>query len=187
MKKNYFIVIVILVSLFSFGQTKVFINEIHYDNAGTDANEGIEIAGPSGTNLSPYALTLYNGNDNSALNTINLSGVIPNQSNGFGTLFFSIIPIQNGAPDGVALDNNGTLIQFLSYEGTITATDGVAIGNTSADIGVSENGTTSVGHSLQLNGTGTLTKIFLGALQPRVPIMHLIPIKLFLQQRLYMI
>jgi len=154
MKKNYFIIIVILVSLFSFGQTKVFINEIHYDNAGTDANEGIEIAGPSGTNLSPYALTLYNGNDNSALKTIKLSGVIPNQSNGFGTLFFSIIPIQNGAPDGVALDNNGTLIQFLSYEGTITATDGVAIGNTSTDIGVSENGTTTVGHSLQLNGTG---------------------------------
>lgn len=69
-------------------------------------------------------------------------------------MFFSIIPIQNGAPDGVALDNNGTLIQFLSYEGTITAADGVAVGNTSTDIGVAENGTTTVGHSLQLNGTG---------------------------------
>jgi len=154
MKKNYFIIIVIIFSLFSFGQTKVFVNEIHYDNAGADANEGIEIAGPSGTNLSSYALTLYNGSDNSALKTIKLSGIIPNQSNGFGTLFFSIIPLQNGAPDGVALDNNGTLIQFLSYEGTITAADGVAVGNTSTDIGVAENGTTTVGHSLQLNGTG---------------------------------
>ena len=27
----------------------VFINEIHYDNAGTDINEAIEIAGPAGT------------------------------------------------------------------------------------------------------------------------------------------
>lgn len=52
------------------------------------------------------------------------------------------------------MDNNGTLIQFLSYEGTITATDGVANENTSTDIGVAENGTTTVGHSLQLNGTG---------------------------------
>ena len=141
-------------SLFSFGQTKVFINEIHYDNAGADADEGIEIAEPSGTHLSSYSLTLYNGNNNSTYKTIKLSGVIPNQSNGFGTLFFSIISLQNGAPDGVALDNNGTLIQFLSYEGTITATDGVAVGNTSTDIGVAENGTTTVGHSLQLNGTG---------------------------------
>jgi len=154
MKKNYFIIIVIIFSLFSFGQTKVFVNEIHYDNAGADANEGIEIAGSSGTNLSSYALTLYNGSDNSALKTIKLSGIIPNQSNGFGTLFFSIIPLQNDAPDGVALDNNGTLIQFLSYEGTITAADGVAVVNTSTDIGVAENGTTTVGHSLQLNGTG---------------------------------
>ena len=154
MKKNYFIIIVIIFSLFSFGQTKVFINEIHYDNAGADADEGIEIAGPSGTNLSSYTLTLYNGNNNSTYKTIKLSGVIPNQSNGFGTLFFSIIPIQNGAPDGVALDNNGILIQFLSYEGTITATEVVAISSTSTDIGVAENGTTTVGHSLQLNGTG---------------------------------
>ncbi len=29
----------------------VFINEIHYDNTSTDANEGVEIAGPAGTNL----------------------------------------------------------------------------------------------------------------------------------------
>ena len=77
MKKNYLIIIVIIFSLFSFGQTKVFINEIHYDNAGADANEGIEIAGPSGTNLSSYTLTLYNGSDNSALKTIKLSGISP--------------------------------------------------------------------------------------------------------------
>ena len=39
----------------------VFINEIHYDNTGTDAGEFIEIAGPAGTNLSDYSLVLYNG------------------------------------------------------------------------------------------------------------------------------
>ena len=30
-------------------QPTVFINEIHYDNTGTDAGEFIEIAGPAGT------------------------------------------------------------------------------------------------------------------------------------------
>ena len=31
--------------------TSVFINEIHYDNASTDAGEAIEVAGPAGTDL----------------------------------------------------------------------------------------------------------------------------------------
>jgi hypothetical protein len=34
--------------------TTVFINEIHYDNNGTDVNEGVEIAGPAGTNLTGW-------------------------------------------------------------------------------------------------------------------------------------
>ena len=36
----------------------VFINEIHYDNIGADANEGIEVAGPSGTDLTGWSLAL---------------------------------------------------------------------------------------------------------------------------------
>lgn len=32
----------------------VFINEIHYDNAGTDTGEAIEIAGPAGTDLTGW-------------------------------------------------------------------------------------------------------------------------------------
>lgn len=161
MKKNDIIPFVMAFCLLSFGQTKVFMNEIHYDNAKTDLGEGVEIAGPSGSNLSSYKLTLYNGGNNSTYGSvIKLSGVIPNQSNGFGALFFPIRGLQNGSPDGMALDNNGTLIQFLSYEGTITAANGVAVGNTSTDIGVSESGTTSVGHSLQLKGTGTTYEDF---------------------------
>src|SRR5690606_35449458 len=31
--------------------TPVFINEIHYDNTGTDAGEFVEVAGPAGTDL----------------------------------------------------------------------------------------------------------------------------------------
>ena len=43
-------------------QTSVFINELHYDNDGTDAGEAIEIAGPAGTDLTGWSLVLYNGN-----------------------------------------------------------------------------------------------------------------------------
>ena len=34
----------------SFAGTPLFINEIHYENAGRDTGEGVEIAGPAGRN-----------------------------------------------------------------------------------------------------------------------------------------
>jgi hypothetical protein len=160
MKKNYTTLLVMAYCFLSFGQTKVFINEIHYENEGIDVNEGVEIAGPSGTDLSTYTLTLYNGKNNSYYKTIKLSGIIADQSNEFGTIFFPITGLQNGSPDGIALDNNGILIQFLSYEGTITASEGIANGVTSIDINVSENNTTAVGYSLQLSGTGNTYEDF---------------------------
>ncbi|AFL79769.1 HYR domain-containing protein [Aequorivita sublithincola DSM 14238] len=133
----------------------VFINEIHYDNAGTDEDEGVEVAGPSGTVLSTYSLVFYNGSGGTEYNTVNLSGTIDDEGNGFGAVNFEIAGIQNGSPDAIALVNNGNVIQFLSYEGSLTAVDGVAAGLTSTDIGVSEPNSTPIGESLQLSGTGT--------------------------------
>jgi predicted extracellular nuclease len=138
--------------------TSVFINELHYDNAGTDAGEAIEIAGPAGTDLSGYSLVLYNGSGGAVYDTRALSGVIPGQDDGFGALAFSYPAngIQNGSPDAIALVGRGnTVIQFLSYEGTLTATGGPASGLTSVDIGVTEAGTEPAGQSLQLKGTGS--------------------------------
>ncbi len=43
-------------------QTTVFINEIHYDNAGLDLNQQVEIAGPADTDLTGWIVYLYNGN-----------------------------------------------------------------------------------------------------------------------------
>ena len=152
------VLIVPLLSIKTVIAQSVFINEIHYDNASTDVNEAVEIAGLSGTDLSTWSLVLYNGSNSSVYNTINLSGTIPNQQSGFGTVI-EILPsngLQNGAPDGIALvDQNATVVQFLSYEGTITAADGAALGLTSTDIGVSETSSTLVGNSLQLAGTGS--------------------------------
>lgn len=139
----------------------VFINEIHYDNAGADVNEAVEIAGTAGTDLTGYQIILYNGNGGAPYATINLTGILANQSNGFGTLSFLTPGIQNGAPDGIALvDNMGVVIQFLSYEGSFVAVGGPANGLTSTDIGVSEPGTEAANFSLQARGTGSTAADF---------------------------
>lgn len=139
----------------SFGQT-VFINELHYDNSSDDIDEGVEIAGPAGTDLTSYKITAYNGKNGAKYLEKSLSGIIPNIDNsGYGTLFFPTVGLQNGSPDGIALDDGTSLIQFLSYEGVMTATDGVAKSVTSTDIVIVETGSTPVGHSIQLTGSGT--------------------------------
>ena len=161
MNKLYNLTLALFLTGFCYGQT-VFINEIHYDDAGSDSDEGVEIAGPSGTDLTNYTITAYNGGDNKSYKTLSLTGVIPDLgSSGYGTIFFPISGLQNGAPDGLALDNGGTLIQFLSYEGSpFTASGGPADGITSTDIGMAETSSTPDGHSLQLKGTGTTYENF---------------------------
>jgi hypothetical protein len=140
----------------------VWINEIHYDNVGIDSSEFVEIAGRAGVNLSGWSLVLYNGAGGGTYNSVNLTGVIPNQSNGFGTISFAypVNGIQNGAPDGIALVNGGTVIQFLSYEGVFVAVGGAANNLTSTDIGVSETGSEPVGQSLRLSGNGATYAAF---------------------------
>lgn len=136
----------------------VWINEFHYDNTGADAGEFIEIAGSSGTDLAGYEILLYNGADGLLYRTLTLSGLIDNESNGYGSLAFDVVGtpnLQNGTPDGIALWDGTAIVQFLSYEGTFTAVDGHAAGKSSSDVGVSESSSTPVGHSLQLTGTGS--------------------------------
>jgi hypothetical protein len=138
-------------------QSSVFINEIHYDNSGTDVDEAVEIAGPAGTDLAGWRIVLYNGNGGAVYRTTDLVGTIPDQQDGYGTLVFSypIDGIQNGSPDGIALvDATDAVVQFLSYEGSFAAVGGPADGLVSTDIGVQEGSSTPAGHSLQLVGSG---------------------------------
>ncbi len=73
---------------------------------------------------------LYNGNGGASYGTLSLSGTLTDTSNGFGFVKVLAPGLQNGAPDGFALvDNLGRVVQFLSYEGTMTATSGAAIGH----------------------------------------------------------
>ena len=135
--------------------TGVFINEFHYDNDGDDTGEFVEVAGPAGTDLTLWEIALYNGSDGAQYDKDALGAVIDDEGTGYGAISISYATngLQNGVADGIALiDASGTVVQFLCYEGTVTATSGAASGLTCTDIGLSEDGSTPIGHSLQLTG-----------------------------------
>lgn len=139
----------------------IFINEIHYDNGGTDVGEFFELAGPAGASLGGWSLVGYNGATGALYASFALSGTFPDQGGCAGTLAFDFPGMQNGSPDGLALvDGEGMLVQFVSYEGSFAVSSGPAAGETSADIGVEESFTTPTGYSLQLAGSGSASTDF---------------------------
>jgi endonuclease I len=146
-------------------QAEVFINEFHYDDATSsgDTGERIEIVATAGETLSSYTVYLYNGSSPSAAVTYD-SDLVPAGSlvtcGGqvrIATLTYASNGIQNGTNDGIALVNSsGQVVQFISYEGAITASNGPAAGRTSTNLTVSETGSDPAGRSLQLGGSGGL-------------------------------
>jgi predicted extracellular nuclease len=164
-RKLLFSALLMALSQAVFSDSPVFINELHYDNTGADIDEFVEITGPAGTDLSGWQLVFYNGASSqlSPYATNHLSGILSDDTgSGYGFIVIKRASIQNGTPDGLALvDNNGTVVQFLSYEGSFTATSGVASGMTSTDIGVAESPASATGQSLQLQGSGTLDTDFI--------------------------
>ncbi|WIM97019.1 ExeM/NucH family extracellular endonuclease [Actinoplanes oblitus] len=131
-----------------------FISEIHYDNVGSDSGEAIEVQAPVGYDLTGWQVVLYNGTGGGTYGTAaTLSGAVP--AAGVVVQTYPTDGLQNGAPDGVALVKpDGTVAEFVSYEGSFAATSGPAAGQTSTDIGVAETSSTPVGSSLQkVNGT----------------------------------
>ena len=130
------------------------INEFHYDNAGGDVGEFIEIRVAAGTDSSATTLALYNGNGGGLYATLTLPAAPVSSDGAFEYYVVDAPGLQNGGPDGIALVNGGDVIEFLSYEGTLTAVDGPAAGLTSADVGPSETSSTPEGVSLQRNDDG---------------------------------
>jgi hypothetical protein len=89
-----------MASAFTRDPAPEFVNELHYDNTGVDQNEAVEIAGPAETDLAGWRLVLYNGSDGSDYVTQDLSGIIPDQGGGFGTILFGL-PTANFRMAGV--------------------------------------------------------------------------------------
>ncbi len=151
--------ILLFISLFIAGDSFAavpWINEFHYDDAGGDSGEFVEIVVPSNfTDLASVTLTLYNGGDGRSYASHALGTFSAGASEGGWTFYSKLITgIQNGAPDGLALSwPEGT--QFLSYEGSFVAANGPAAGLTSFDIGIAQADTGAPdGSSLGLIGMG---------------------------------
>jgi uncharacterized protein len=131
--------------------TAPFISEIHYDNAGTDTGEFVEVEFPAGTTSTGWKVVLYNGDLGSGTTARKVydTDALPAAVGGVAVIDYASNGVQNGSPDGLALVNAaGQTVELLSYEGVFTALDGPAAGMTSTDIGVSESGTEPVGQSL---------------------------------------
>ena len=133
-------------ALIAQSNTDLWINEIHYDNIGSDTGEFIEIVVQANFNdLDGIGITLYNGSPSGSLGSYGsytFSDFIKGDTEGSITVYYLDLPsngIQNGSPDGLSLDVNGNLVQFLSYKGTFTASNGPAQGVTSTDIGVEQS------------------------------------------------
>lgn len=151
-------------------RAEVFINEVHYDDrtSAGDTGERIEIVATAGESLSGYRVYLYNGTTSPTAGTFYDNDVVPAGSLGncgipirFATVAYPSNGIQNGSNDAIALVNGaGQLVQFLSYEGTVRASNGPAAGRTSVNLSVSETNATLAGTSLQLAGTGAVQPNF---------------------------
>lgn len=134
----------------------VFINEIHYDNTGGDLGEYVEIAGDGNVDLTGWSLRLYNGNNGKEYNSFSFdSWSYIDTKTQFGVHIIKTKGIQNGSPDGIVLFDGVDIIQFLSYEGSFTATTGIAKDLLSTGIGVMEPSSTPIDFSLQLAGKGS--------------------------------
>lgn len=126
---------------------ELVINEVDYDQPGTDTAEFIEIKnnGSSAVSLDGWTLELVNGNAGGAAiyRTINLPAVnLP--AGGYFVVCANAATvvncdldatpdtdfIQNGAPDAIGLLYNGTLMDAVSYEGNTGApyTEGSGVG-----------------------------------------------------------
>ena len=105
--------------------TTPFISEIHYDNAGADTGEFVEVELPAGTSSAGLSVVLYNGNGGVTYRTTALT-VVTAPTTGPAVVVYSTNGIENGAPDGLALVRGTEVLEFLSYEGTLTATNGPA-------------------------------------------------------------
>lgn len=155
-----------LLSLCGSANATVFINELHYDDATSsgDVGERIEVVATAGETLGNYRLYLYNGSTPGAAavydNDLVPAGSLVSCGGSvrIATLSYPVNGIQNGTGDGVALvDGSGRVVQFLSYEGQIKASNGPAAGLTSSNLPVSESASTAAGTSLQLGGSGGLS------------------------------
>ncbi|WP_157069608.1 lamin tail domain-containing protein [Sandaracinus amylolyticus] len=116
--------------------THLVINEVDYDNVGTDNAEYVELYNPTASDvaLSSYAVVFVNGSNDLEYRRVMLNGTIP--AGGFvvvgptgltiaaGARLIAVADplvdiVQNGAPDAVVLldTSSNTIADAIAYEG----------------------------------------------------------------------
>ena len=131
--------ILLIILLFSLSQSQLLINEIDYDQPGTDSTEYLELIGEAGT-YNNVVVSLINGNNNSSYNSFSLGNItLANETDGFGFYVIGVpsVPnvdfsdgfpatnaIQNGSPDGIELWVNGVIVDAVVYEGSMNDANG---------------------------------------------------------------
>jgi predicted extracellular nuclease len=129
------------------GSATLVINEIDYDQPGTDTAEFLELKNVSGgaIDLGDYSVELVNGTGGGA--SVYATIDLPDASLAAGDYFVICANaatvancdldsspdtnfIQNGAPDAVGLRSNGALVDAVSYEGNSASpyTEGSGVG-----------------------------------------------------------
>jgi hypothetical protein len=129
-----------------------FISEIHYDNVGLDKNEFVAVTGPGELDLTDWQIVLYNGATNQPYGYIALSGRLGDPGGFWAERYWPFTGIQNG-PDAVALVSPSGLIDFVAYEGVVSASGGGASGSVARLLPVSEGPSAAATSSLQRAGT----------------------------------
>lgn len=142
----------------------VFVNEFHYDNASTDTGEFVEVAvGPGYQGpLSNLALVIYNGSNGQALSTHTLDSFATGETTASGHRLVSklITGLQNDS-EGFAITSGSSVLHFISYEGSFTASGGPALGMTAVNINLTQGGSDPVGMAaLGRTGTGSIASDF---------------------------
>lgn len=128
------------------GLPDVRFSELHYDFPSD--NQAVEVEAPGGTDFGEtgWGVAFYDGDLGRMYDWRDLSGMIDADTCGRAYIYMFLGNImQKGAPDGIALIKPADaahpyqqVVEFLSYEGAFTATDGPAEGKRSVDIGRSE-------------------------------------------------
>jgi endonuclease I len=122
------------------GAGSLVINEVDYDQPGNDTNEFIEIynAGGTSVDLSNVVLELHNGSGGAVYDSFALSAAGASLAPGAylvvgSSTLLATVPmgvqtvtfagrdnqVQNGAPDGIVLKDGATVLDSVSYEGTM--------------------------------------------------------------------
>ncbi|MBK7094348.1 MAG: T9SS type A sorting domain-containing protein [Saprospiraceae bacterium] len=129
------------------------INEFNYEGESNTEFVEVYIPDPQPTKIKSYFVELYNGTNGTKYAEKSLDSM--NVTTGDAGTFYvwENIDIQNGSPDGIALIGEcGDVIEFKSYEGIFTASEGKAKGIKSVDVGVAEISNYPGNSSLQLIG-----------------------------------